>query len=111
MAIRAKNLGAHCTALGDAVQIQYVCQETGLRKRAAPSMHHWMAGDGGNSKLRDHVQRIARRDRAHREVPIDWKHLLRRAGAMAAEAVLILINGGRQHTDSVAGVDAGDVLL
>ncbi len=64
-----------------------------------------------SGKLRNHVQRIARRNRAHREVSINRQHLLAGAGAVAAQAVLILIDGGRKHADSVAGADARDILL
>ncbi len=94
-----------------AVQVQHVGQQAGLRERAAAGMHDGMAGGGRDGKLRDQVQRIARRNRAHREVSINRLHLLARAGAVAAQAVLILIDGGRKHGDSVGGADARDVLL
>ena len=51
------------------------------------------------------------RDGPHREVSIDGQDLLAGAGAVAAQAVLILIDGRRENADAVAGVDAGDVFL
>src|ERR1035438_1312214 len=78
VAIGAENLGAysHGAAVIDAaIQVQHVGQQAGLWETAVPDMHDGMAGDGrtGWRKLRDHVQRIARRNCPHREVSIDRK--------------------------------------
>ncbi len=74
-------------------------------------MHHRMARRGRNRKLRNQVERIARRNRAHREVSINRQNLFAGTGSMAAQAILILIHGRRQHAGSVARADACNVLL
>ena len=111
VAIGAEDLGAHGTALLDAIEVEHVGQQTGLWQRAAPGMHDGMAGGGRNRKLRNQVERIARRDRPHRGVSIDGERLFGRAGTVAAEAVLILIDSRGKRAGSVTGVDAGDVPL
>src|ERR1035438_8344984 len=54
VAIGAENLNAHGAAAADAVQVQHIRQQAGLWQRAAPVMHHGMAGSGRACKLRDH---------------------------------------------------------
>ena len=71
VAIGAEDLVAHGAALGDAVQVQHVGPQAGLRERAVADVHDGMAGGGRDGKLRDQVQRIARRNRAHREISVD----------------------------------------
>jgi len=52
-----------------------------------------------------------RRRRRVPEVSVDGLHLLAGTGAVAAQAVLILINGGGEHGHAVRGADPGHVLL
>ena len=74
-------------------------------------VHHRMARRRRNRKLRNQVQRIAGRNRAHRKISIDRQNLFSGTGSVAAQAVFILIHGRRQHRGSVARADARDVLL
>ena len=113
VAIGAENLGARGATQGNAIQLQHVSQQAGLQQTAAADVQDGMAGDGRDRwrKLREHVKRIGRRNRTYREVTIDGQRLFAGAGAVAAQAVLILIDRGRKHAGSVAGVDAGDVFL
>ena len=105
VAIGAKNLGAHGAALGNAVEVQHAGPQAGLRESAAAGMCDRMARGGSRRKLRNNIQRIARRYCAHRKISKNWQHLLAGAGAMAAQAVLILIYGGGKHGDSGGGAD------
>ena len=111
VAIRAKNLRSHRAPWSDSIQVQHVRQQAGLRECAASGMHHRMARRGRYGKLRNLVQRIAGRNRAHRKVSINRQHLFRRAGSVTAQAVLILIHRWRQHGRPVAGADPENVLL
>ena len=43
VAIGAQNLGAHGAALADAIEVQHIWQQTGLRQGTAPDMNDGMA--------------------------------------------------------------------
>ena len=111
VAIGAENLCAHGPALGDPIEIQHAGQQAGLRERAVADVRDGMAGGGGDGELRNQIEGIACRNRAHREVSIDGHDLLAGTGGVAAQAILILINGGGKRADTVGGADAGDVFL
>lgn len=93
VAIGAEDLRAHGASLCCAVEVEHVGQQAGLWKRAAAGVHHRMAGSSGGSKLRNEVERIAGRYRPHGKVSIDRLHLLARAAAVAAKAVVVLVDG------------------
>ncbi len=111
VAVGAENLGSHSAIGRDAVKVHHVGPQTGLGIRTAAGVHDRVAGGSGDGKLRNEVQRIARRYRTHREVSIDRLHLFAGTRAVAAKAVFILIDGGRQYAGPIAGVNAGNVLL
>ncbi len=70
-----------------------------------------MAGSSGRHKFGNDVQRIGGGDHAHGRVAVNQQALLAGAGAMAAQAGFILIDGGDEDGDSVEGADAGGTLL
>src|ERR1700676_3949259 len=74
-------------------------------------MHHGMTGSGRGCELRNVVQRIAIRHCPIGKVSVDRLDLFARTVAMAAEAVLILVDGRGKYAGPIAGTDSFGVLL
>jgi len=111
VAIGTKDSRAHGAPARDAVEVQHVCQQTGLRQRAVAVVGHGMAGGRSGGKLRDYVEWVARRYCPHRKVSVDRFDLLTRAGTVTAQAILELIHSWVDHAGSIHRADPGDVLL
>src|SRR6185312_8621250 len=111
MAIGAEYLSAHYASGIHAIESQHVGSKAGLREHAAPRMRHGMAWRRGCCELRDQVQGVAGGNCAHREISVCRLRLLAAAGAMAAQAILVLVHRWRQHARTVGPADARNVLL
>lgn len=111
VAVDAEDARADKPGGGGAVLIQHVCQQAGLWKGTAAIVSDRMAGSGVEAELRNEVQRVTGKDEPRRQVAILDQNLLANAGAMAAEAGFILIDGGRKNSDAVDTADAGDAIL
>lgn len=111
VAIGAENLRSHTSSLSNAIQIQHVGQQTGLGQSTAASVGNWVARGARNSKLRDHVQEVARRNQPHRRIPEYGIHRFSRAGPMTAQTILELINGRIHRRNSVGRAHSGQAVL
>lgn len=69
-------------------------------------MRYGMARRRHGRELRNDIQRIGRRHYSNGRVSIDNQPLLSRACAMAAQAVLILIDRRSQHRHSIERADS-----
>ena len=99
VAVGAEDLCAHHAALRDSVQVQHGRPQTRLRKAAVAGVRHWVTGDRRKGKLRNDVQRIAGGNHAGRQVSVDYINCFARTGSMAAEAIIVLIDGRSKHRD------------
>ena len=64
VAIRAEDSRSHQPRGSGAVLIQHVCEQAGLRKRAAAIVRHRMTGCGTGTELRHEVERVSRKNEA-----------------------------------------------
>ena len=106
VAVAAEDLCAHAAALRDAIQIQHVAEQTGLRKRTAARMSHRMAGGAGEGELRYDVEEVAGGNGARGQISKDGIRRFARAGAVATQAVFKFVYGGIHGRDAIGRVDA-----
>ena len=74
-------------------------------------MHDRMTGSGRRRKLWGEVQGIACCNSPHRKISINCLHLFPRTGAMAAQAIVVLIDGRSEHGYAISDADTRDILL
>lgn len=112
VAIGAENLSSHKPPLRDAVQIQHVVSQTGLRQRAAANVRHRMAGSRGQTELRDQIQGVTRGNSPYGKIAegggVDG---LARAAAVAPEAIFILIERRVLYRNPIGRADSLDSVL
>lgn len=82
-----------------------------MRQSAAAHVGNGMAGSAGVGKLGNDVEEIAGGYRSHRQIAKDWIRNFPRAGAMAAQAIFILIHGGIHGRHAIRSVDADNAVL
>jgi len=111
MAIAAEDLSAHGAPLADAIKIHHILAQAGLRKWAAAGMGDGVARGRVLTELRDDIQGIGGGNRPDRQVPKNGTADLPGAGAMAAQAILILIDRGINNRHSVGRADASYIGL
>ena len=93
MAIGAEDLAAHGAAIRCAASfIQHGRQQAGLRQRLLRACITGWLDVARGGELGNHIQRIARRNRPQRQISVDRIGNLAGAGAVAAQAILILID-------------------
>lgn len=109
--IRAENLRSHAASLCDAVQIEHIRQQAGLGQSTAANVSNRVARSTGDRKLRDHVQKIARRNQPHGRIPEDGINGFARAGSMAAQTILELVDRGIHRGNAIGGAHSGHAVL
>lgn len=107
MAVSAEDARSHVPAERGSVELQHLSAQARLRKSAIAVVHHGMAGARGQQKLRDDVEGISQENHTCGQIAeSDVIHNFARAGTVATQAIVILVDRRIDHGHPVAGVDA-----
>lgn len=82
-----------------------------MRQGAAPWVRDRMTGSAGVGELRYDVKKISGSDSSHGKVAKDRVGDFSCARTMAAQAVLVLIDGRTHGRDAIRSVDSGNAVL
>ncbi len=109
--IGAQETAAHAASQRPAVQIQHILAQAGLRERAGTIVRHRVDRGCCRAEFRYDVQRVTGRQDAQRQIPEIGLQALTRARAVAAQAILVLVDRRVDHRDAVHRADPDDVVL
>ena len=104
--IGAENARAHRPPVRPAIEIQHGRAKAGLGEHAGAIVEYRVAGSCERTELWNHIQRVAGGDCAHGQIAGVQTQFLARAGAVATQAILILIGGGADHRLAVRRTDS-----
>lgn len=111
VAIRAEDLCSHAAALRDAIEIQHVRRQAGLRQGTATDMGNRMARCAGISELRDDVEKVSGCDSTRGKITKNRIRDFAGAGTVATQAILVLIDGRIYGRHAIGSVDSGNTVL